>query len=147
MLGRRAYCVARFGKPYFPAFRPVSATWHRVDFVAHSCGTASPFGTNQLRLAIDTTDPKYVSVHWDDDANLGVVKRIRRPEGEDPILLALSEAPEGYWTKAPAPGGNDLCVVPGKDSFVHLWSHAGQGRERLFCSGTCGERVRRECFS
>lgn len=103
-LAVQAYCAARFGNPRLPAFRSFPATWHRVDFAVYSYGAASPFGTNQLRLSIDAADPLNVSVHWDDGASLGVVKRIRRPHDADPVLLALSEALKGHWTKARALG-------------------------------------------
>lgn len=103
-LAVQAYCAARFGNPRLPAFRPFPATWHRADFAVHSYGGGGPFGTTQLRLAIDATDPQSISVHWDDGASLGVVKRVRCPKDADPILLALSEALKGHWTKARATG-------------------------------------------
>lgn len=103
-LAVRAYRAAKYGKPQLPAFRPFPATWHRVDFAVHSYGGGSPFGTNQLRLAIDAADPQSISVHWDDGANLGTVKGVRRKEDADPIRLALSEALNGRWAKARTAG-------------------------------------------
>jgi hypothetical protein len=95
-LAVRAYCMVRTGNPALPKFLPYGVGWHRVDFRVLAY-TGSPYGTDELRLAIDASSPNRITVHWDDGAQLGVRRRRRVAADADPVLLALKEALKGHW--------------------------------------------------